>query len=105
MKLTIRLHDSDPRSEAIKQWLSVQMRGRRNDAMVAALYVAATGQQQAAAQPAQVDLAAIRRVVEAAVRTALNGVNIQAPSAEQEDIVRETVDDVLADLDPAMWIE
>ncbi|HEB65045.1 MAG TPA: hypothetical protein ENJ02_05840 [Chloroflexi bacterium] len=102
-KLTIRLHDSDPRSDTIMQWLEAHKRGKRNDAIVEALYAAATGGQQQGGTPAQpvqaaVDLGAIRQVVEAAVYTALNRSG-QPPAKEA---VQETIDDILADFDKSV---
>ncbi len=89
-KLTIRLHDSDHRSDTIMQWLEAHKRGKRNEAVVDALYAAATGRQLGDTLAQAVDLAAIRQVVEVAVQTALASAGVQRPPVDED--VQSAVD-------------
>ncbi len=102
-KVLLRIDDTTPEGQAVAEWLNSLPWGTRNDAIVEALYAAATGGQQQGGAPAQpvqaaVDLGAIRQVVEAAVYTALNRSG-QPPAKEA---VQETIDDILADFDKSV---
>lgn len=97
-KVLLRIDDNTPEGQAVAEWLDGLPWGARNRAIVSALYAAATGrqgQESAPAQPVQaaVDLYAIRRVVEAAVQTALSSAGVRKAPVDTD--IRSAVDEAI----------